>query len=110
MIRRLLARSPAARVHLLYVAARADHLLYGDEFAALQSAHPRFEIATAVIESGAAGLYPWLIEEVRRRWIDADADRTRHFYICGVGPRVLELRGLLRAAAYERRAVHYETW
>jgi ferredoxin-NADP reductase len=42
--------------------------------------------------------------------VDADSDRTRHFYVCGVGKGVLRLRDLLRGAGYERRAVHYEQW
>ena len=44
------------------------------------------------------------------RWIVADADRTRQFYICGVGDGVIQLRDLLRGSGYERRAVHYERW
>ena len=42
--------------------------------------------------------------------IEGDTDRSRQFYICGVGPGVLEIRDLLRSAGYERRAVHYEKW
>ena len=58
----------------------------------------------------ASELYDRLIAETRRRWIDADSDRSRHFYVCGVGKGVLALRDLLRGAGYERRAVHYEQW
>jgi ferredoxin-NADP reductase len=47
---------------------------------------------------------------VRHRYVDADADRTRRVWICGVGPLVHELRDTLRAAGYERRAVQYEKW
>jgi ferredoxin-NADP reductase len=48
--------------------------------------------------------------ETRRRWIEADSARGRHFYVCGVGKGVLGLRDLLRGAGYDRRAVHYEQW
>lgn len=48
--------------------------------------------------------------EVVRRWIDADAERGRHFFVCGVGDLVPRLRDRLRAAGYERRAVQYERW
>ncbi len=51
-----------------------------------------------------------LFEEVERRWVKADGDRTRQFYICGVGKGILKLRDLLRGAGYQRRAVHYELW
>ena len=37
-------------------------------------------------------------------------DASRHFFVCGVGEIVPRLRGLLRGAGYERRAVHYEKW
>jgi ferredoxin-NADP reductase len=42
--------------------------------------------------------------------VDADGDRSRHFFICGIGPLVPALRDLLRRAGYERRAVQYEKW
>jgi ferredoxin-NADP reductase len=40
----------------------------------------------------------------------ADSNRTRQFYVCGVGKAVTRIRDLLRGAGYERRAVHYEQW
>ena len=55
-------------------------------------------------------LYDRLFELAQARWVGGDADRTRHFYICGVGKGVIRLRDLLRGAGYERRAVHYEQW
>jgi len=51
-----------------------------------------------------------LASEAQRRFADADADRSRHFYICGVGTLVTGLRDRLRAVGYERRAVQYEKW
>jgi hypothetical protein len=57
-----------------------------------------------------AELYDRLIAETQRLWVDADSNRSRHFYVCGVGKGVLRLRDLLRGAGYERRAVHYEQW
>jgi ferredoxin-NADP reductase len=51
-----------------------------------------------------------VFDEAVRRWVDADADRSRHFFICGVGAPVLALRDRLRAAGYARRAVQYERW
>jgi len=45
-----------------------------------------------------------------RRYVDADQDRSRHFFICGIGAPVLALRDRLRAAGYGRRAVQYERW
>ncbi|MGH7837363.1 MAG: ferredoxin--NADP reductase [Candidatus Binataceae bacterium] len=110
MIRRLLAQNPAARGRLLYVAERSDHLLYREELEALPRLHPRFEVSMTVIAGTAEARWARLSEEARRRWIDGDGERTRHFYICGVGAGVLELRDILRAAGYERRAVHYERW
>lgn len=51
-----------------------------------------------------------LVDETMRRYVDADDDRSRHFFICGVGPLVHTLRDRLRAAGYARRAVRYERW
>ena len=51
-----------------------------------------------------------VFDEAARRWIDGDRDRSRHFFICGVGAPVLTLRDRLRAAGYARRAVQYERW
>jgi ferredoxin-NADP reductase len=51
-----------------------------------------------------------LVDTTVRRWIEADTDRSRHFFICGVGALVPRLRDLLRAAGYARRAVQYERW
>ncbi len=51
-----------------------------------------------------------VFDEAARRWIDGDRDRSRHFFICGVGAPVLALRDRLRAAGYARRAVQYERW
>jgi ferredoxin-NADP reductase len=110
MLRRLLALSPTHRVHLLYAAARADRMLYRAELESLRTTHPQLNLFTSIIEGGAGPLYTRLREEISRRWLDADADRTRQFYICGVGASVIELRNLLRDAGYERRAVHYERW
>jgi 3-ketosteroid 9alpha-monooxygenase subunit B len=51
-----------------------------------------------------------LLDETRRRFVEADADRSRHLFVCGVGPLVYALRDLLRGAGYARRAVQYEKW
>jgi ferredoxin-NADP reductase len=108
MIHRALRLSPAHRIHLLYVAEREQHLLYRAEFETLARAHLGFRLAPMILE--AAAPHDRLAVEVRRRWIEADADRSRHFFICGVGQAVIDLRDLLRGAGYERRSVHYERW
>jgi ferredoxin-NADP reductase len=51
-----------------------------------------------------------VVGQVRHRFVDADADRSRQFFVCGVGDVVHTLRDLLRGAGYERRAVRYEKW
>jgi ferredoxin-NADP reductase len=96
MLHRTLATGAGHPVRLLHA---TDHPLYADELDALA---PRLDVARVPPST--------LESEVRRRWIDADADRSRYFYICGVGPIVPALRDLLRRAGYERRAVQYEKW
>ncbi len=90
----------ARRLH--YAAASSRHLLYAAEFEAAARAHPHFTFAPTIGGS--------LAEIIERLYVAGDSDRTRHFYICGVGDIVPQLRDLLRRAGYERRAVHYEKW
>jgi len=102
MIRRALAAGGPHPLVLLHGAAGRQPPLYRREFEALARAHQRFtfEPLPATV----------LVHEVRRRYVDDDADRRRHFFVCGVGDVVPTLRDLLRGAGYERRAVHYERW
>ena len=96
---------------LLYAADRNEHLLYSAEFEHLAATQAEFSYEPMIMGGGdPAALYSRLLDEVRRRWVDADADRSRHFYLCGVGKGVIALRDLLRGAGYERRAVRYEQW
>ena len=108
MIRRMLARNPVHPIHLLYAADRAKHILYRGEVEQWRSAHPELHFETMITVR--SEIDPHLLDEIRRRWVDADGDRSRHFYVCGVGKGVLRIRDLLRGAGYERRAVHYEQW
>lgn len=56
-------------------------------------------------------LPPEMLEaEVKRRFVDGDADRSRHFFVCGVGELVRRIRKMLRDAGYARQAVQYERW
>jgi ferredoxin-NADP reductase len=102
MLHRALRTPPTHPLRLLHATERPDRRLWADELAALVRAHPRFSVehvASADLRS-----------EVTQRFVDADADRSRRFWICGVGAIVPALRDLLRGAGYERRAVQYEKW
>jgi ferredoxin-NADP reductase len=110
MIRRSIATtaSGAAALTLLHGARSQEHLLYRSEFeeVARRSALLRFDPFVAP----AAQLYERLRDETQRRWVTADADRSRQFYVCGVGRGVIAIRDLLRGSGYQRRSVHYEMW
>jgi ferredoxin-NADP reductase len=108
MLKRALASSPAPSSHLIYAAPDRDHILYAAELDALARTAPNFSYEAVI--APAESIYDRLSELAQARWITGDQDRTRHFYICGVGKGVLRLRDLLRGAGYERRAVHYEQW
>ena len=108
MLRRALPQAPAGRIDLLYAAQDEDHLLYRTELESLANTNPGFGFEPLIIEQKL--LAERILAFVHSRWIGADEDRSRHFYICGIGQVVLKLRDLLRAAGYERRAVHYEKW
>ena len=101
MLRRALARATFP-VRLHYATAGAAHLLYAAEFEAAARTHAHFTFAPLLGGS--------LTEEITRRYVTADSLRSRHFYICGVGDIVPQLRDLLRRSGYERRAVQYEKW
>jgi CDP-4-dehydro-6-deoxyglucose reductase len=110
MLKRLTMSSLSYPVSLLYVADRADHLLYREELEHIAAADGRFDLQTLVAGPGAEKVYARLIETTRWRWVDGDQERGRHFYICGIGKGVIALRDLLRGFGYERRAVRYEQW
>lgn len=95
MLRDVAHRSPRPPLRLLYGTTLG---VYRAELAALPG------LALEVVEP--AGL----VAEAVRRFVDADGDRSRHFFVCGVGAPVLALRDRLRAAGYARRAVQYERW
>ena len=108
MLKRVLASPSAAKIHLIYAAPDRDHILYASELDQLAVTAPNFSYEPVI--APAKMIYDRLYELAQARWIAGDQDRTRHFYICGVGKGVLRLRDLLRGAGYERRAVHYEQW
>lgn len=95
---------------LLYAASNRERILYRQELEDLAIRHSNFRFETMIVSHSIADLWTALHDEVERRWVKADDNRTRHFYICGVGKGVVRLRDLLRGAGYERRSVHYEQW
>jgi ferredoxin-NADP reductase len=102
------AASAHPPIALLQGARSPEHLLYRAEFEALAQRHSDVSYETLVAPE--ADVYEQLRAEAERRWIRADAIRTRQFYVSGIGAGVLALRDLLRGAGYERRAVRYERW
>ena len=104
-IRPMLRRALAGATHpvrLHYSATSAAHLLYAEELEAAARTHAGFTFAPLLDAS--------LTEDIAQRYVSGDSDRTRRFYICGVGDIVPQLRDLLRRSGYERRAVQYEKW
>jgi ferredoxin-NADP reductase len=99
--------SAHAPVFLLYAAPDSAHVLYRSDLEALASRDANFRLETLIAEGD---IYERLHNEVNRRWVSADGNRARQFFICGVGKGVVKIRDLLRGSGYERRAVHYEQW
>ena len=109
MLKRALAGpTPRPKMHLIYAAQDRQHILYASELDELARIAPSFSYEAVLAAPDKT--YDRLRELIDARWIVADSDRTRHFYICGVGDGVIQLRDLLRGSGYERRAVHYERW
>jgi ferredoxin-NADP reductase len=97
-IRPMLHRAAATARHPLHLLWGAEHTFWLDELRAIP--HLSVTIVAPAV----------LADTVRARWVDADADRARRFFVCGVGDVVPRLRDMLRGAGYERRAVQYERW
>ena len=112
MIRRALSLRTQFPLQLLYSVPREENLLYRAELDVLVRMSARFRFAPLLSEPSSEwlGLRGTLLAQVEQQYIKADSDRSRHFYICGIGSIVTELRDMLRRAGYERRAVHYEKW
>ncbi len=97
-IRPMLHRAAATATRPQHLLWATEHVFWREELHAIPG------LRLTIVAPGV------LVDTVRARWIDADADRSRHFFVCGVGDVVPELRGMLRGAGYERRAVQYERW
>jgi ferredoxin-NADP reductase len=112
MIRHALASEQRFPVRLLYSVPLECDLLYRQEWEAqVRNCHWFvFEPLLSNPSSRGDGLCSPLVDYVERCYVRQDSDRSRHFYICGIGQQVTQLRDLLRRAGYQRRAVQYEKW
>jgi ferredoxin-NADP reductase len=94
----MLHRAARSARHPLRLVYGSELPIYRDELAALAA------VDTDLVP-------PDMLEaEVHRRFIESDSDRSRHFFVCGVGELVRRLRRALRGAGYMRQAVQYERW
>jgi phenol hydroxylase P5 protein len=113
MLRRALADRHHPPLSLHHAAPTEEGLLYRREFEESVAGDSRFSFEPILIDPpppGWTGPRGRLIDHVERLYVKGDNDRSRRFYICGVGQPVFDLRDLLRGAGYERRAVQYERW
>ena len=111
MVRRALERGGTQPIVVLHGARYEHELVYRSDFERWAAVHPRLEWDPVLLATEAeVGPIAALEEVVLERFVRADADRSRRFWICGVGPMVGRLRDALRTAGYERRAVRAEQW
>jgi len=112
MIKRALAAGDGGPVRLLYSVREEKEILYHAEWRSWARSSERFHFVPLLSDPSAGwnGFRRSLLEQVERAYVQADSDRSRFFYICGVGSPVTALRDLLRQAGYQRRAVQYEKW
>ena len=108
MLRRALSARVGFPIHLIYGAQTEGGFLYHEQLAAWASSHA--DLSLSFVLNAGHGLQGDVCERVTARYVHNDTDRARHFYICGIGQRVIQLRDVLRKAGYERRAVQYEKW
>jgi ferredoxin-NADP reductase len=112
MIRRALVQNAQFPVRLVYSTDCDENVLYRNEMERWTRQHSQFTLEL-LSRRPSERLSAWkgsLLEYVEDRYVKRDEDRSRHFYICGVGALVTQLRDLLRGAGYQRRAVLYEKW
>lgn len=111
MVRRALERGGAHPITVLH-GARYDHeLIYRADFESWAERHPRLEWEPVLLATEAeVGPIDALEGLVLERFVRHDTDRSRRFWICGVGAMPGRLRDALRAAGYERKAVRAEQW
>lgn len=111
MVRRALERGGDTPITVLQGARYEHEVLYRADFAGWAARHPRLDWEPLLHSTEAeVGPLAVLEELVLERFVRGDAERSRRFWICGVGPMVGRLRDALRAAGYERRAVRAEQW
>lgn len=109
MVRAAVAQPELVELHLAYAAPPQSAPLYRAELEQLAGREARFRFEP-LNETGADPEHSALYALVEQRWVRGETDRSRHFFVCGVGNIVTRLRDLLRRAGYERRAVRYEKW
>lgn len=112
MIHRMAAAADHRAMRLIHAASESQGHLYRSEFEQLATRDRDFAFEPLTTEpvAGFAKAPAGLRQAVELRYVAAPSDRSRRFFICGVGNSVIELRDLLRGAGYERRAVAYERW
>ena len=111
MVRRALERRGDQPIEVLQGARYEHELLYRDDFETWAEAHPRLRWEPVLRATEAeVGPSAALEELVIERFVRGDDDRSRRFWICGVGPMAGRLRDTLRTAGYQRRAVRAEQW
>jgi len=112
MIHRALMQNAQFSLRLLYSTDCEQDLLYRNDIEMWTRQYVQFslEIFLRHPSERRPALQGSLLEYVEDRYVKRDEDRSRCFYICGVGAQVTQLRDLLRGAGYQRRAVLYEKW
>lgn len=112
MIRRALMAEGDSAVQLLYSARTIPELLYHSEWLSWVHRSDRFHFIPLLSDPPIEwrGCRGSLRDWVEHAYVQADNDRSRCFYLCGVGSQISMLRDLLRHAGYQRQAVHYEKW
>lgn len=112
MLKRALLSDVRMPIRLLHSAVCENALIYRSEFETWEKNYAHFCFDPFLLDpsSGGRGSGESLLEAIEHQYILADANRSRHFYICGVGNLVTTIRDLLRQAGYQRRAVQYEKW
>lgn len=114
MLHDALSKGRTEPLWLLFGVRSTDELLYGDELAALERAHPCFRCLPTLSRPapGWTGRTGYVQTHVKALWSELTAQHpSAHAYICGVKKMLMASREVLRVElAVERSRVHLEAY
>lgn len=111
MLRRVFEIGTPHSVTLLFGCRHPGDILYRAEFEALAQQHPNFHFVPTLSQPDSAwsGRTGYVQTHIERDFIASTRTDTQ-FFVCGLKKMVEDVRGKLRAAGWDRKAIHRELY